>query len=116
MVSHARCYTYAVPTTHPRIGLTKDPELARALRMTTTLLSPDDVRSEAGHVRRLALIGARVLAGGEAQVRDRERLLALTRARAAEASFGALAEQLLEQPVDRRGELSRGLDWVRGER
>ena len=105
-----------MPTTHPRIGLTKDPELARALRATRKLLPPGDVRSEAGHVRRLALIGARVLGGADAQARDRERLLALTGARAAEASFGELAEQLLEQPVDRRAELSRGLDWVRGER
>ncbi len=116
VVSQQWCYTPRMPTTYPRVGVTKDPELARALRTTRTLLPSGDVRSEAGHVRRLALIGARALADSDAQVRDRERLLALTGARAAQESFGALAERLLEQPVDRRAELSRSVDWVRGER
>lgn len=105
-----------MPTAHPRIGVTRDPELDAALRSTRALLHPSDARSDAGHVRRLALIGARALRGSAAGRRERERLLALAGARPASGDFAELATRLRDEPIDRRGELSRALDWVRGGR
>ena len=71
-------------TKHPRVGVTKDPELAAALEATRALVPPADARAEAAHVRRLALIGARSLrTSGEAAdiERARERIRAVTGAR-----------------------------------
>lgn len=65
-------------TIHPRIGVTKHLDLAAALDLTRALLDPEETRSEAGHVRRLALIGADALGAGKTQARaalDRQRLL-----------------------------------------
>jgi hypothetical protein len=45
----------------PRIVVTKDPELASALKATRPPLDPSDTRSQARHLRRLALAGAQAL-------------------------------------------------------
>jgi len=45
----------------PRIVVTKDPELASALKATRPLLDPSETRSQARHLRRLALAGAQAL-------------------------------------------------------
>jgi len=49
--------------------MTKDPDLAAALDATRPVLDAKDTRSEAGHVRRLALIGARMLGTGSVEAR-----------------------------------------------
>lgn len=106
-------------TKHPRIGVTKDPELAAALDATRALVPPEDARAEAAHVRRLALIAARSLqAGGDAasSERARERIRAVTGARPPTVDFEQVLKQLAGQRPDRGGELSKALDWVRGDR
>ena len=106
-------------TKHPRIGVTKDPELAAALDATRAHVPPGEARAEAAHVRRLALIGARSLqstSDGAAVERARERIRAVTGARPPSADFEQVLTQLAEQPADRGGELSKALDWVRGQR
>ncbi len=104
--------------THPRIGVTKDSDLAAALDATRPLLNSDETRSEAGHVRRLALIGARALGKGTIEARaalDRQRLL--ERAGVRPASLGLRDLVWLEaDPVDADRRASQTLEWVRGER
>ncbi len=51
-----------MPTRHPRIQVTEDPDLARALRDAAPHLPSGLSRS--GQVRELAIAGARQLAGG----------------------------------------------------
>ena len=105
-------------TTHPRIGVTKDPDLAAALDATRPLLGSEETRSEAGHVRRLALIGARALGKGTAEARaalDRQRLLERSGVRPATRGLDDLS-WLEAEPVDEERRASRTLEWVRGER
>lgn len=59
-------YTSPVATSHPRIQVTEDPELARALRTAAPHLRPGLPRSQ--QLRELAIVGARHIAeepGGE---------------------------------------------------
>ncbi len=105
-------------TTHPRIGVTKDPDLAAALALTRPLLDPEETRSEAGHVRRLALIGAGTLGAGTTQARaalDRQRLLERPGVRPATRGLEDLPWSDTD-PVDEDRRASRTLEWVRGER
>jgi hypothetical protein len=62
-----------MPTRHPRIQVTEDPELARALRSAASRLPPGLSRS--AQVRELALIGARHLVGRERTESERRALL-----------------------------------------
>jgi len=104
--------------THPRIGVTKDSDLAAALDATRPLLGSDETRSEAGHVRRLALIGARALGKGTIEARaalDRQRLLERPGVRPASRGLDDLA-WLDADPVDADRRASQTLEWVRGER
>lgn len=108
----------AVSTIHPRIGVTKDSDLAAALDATRPLLGSEETRSEAGHVRRLALIGARALRKGTAEARsalDRQRLLERPGVRPATQALDDLA-WLDADPVDQDRRASETLAWVRGER
>ncbi len=105
-------------TAHPRIGVTKDPDLAAALDATRPLLDPDETRSEAGHVRRLALIGAGALGAGTTQARaalDRQRLLERPGVRPATRALEDLP-WLQTDPVDEERRASQTLEWVRGQR
>lgn len=106
-------------TSHPRIGVTKDPYLAAALDATRPLLGSEETRSEAGHVRRLALIGAGTLGtGGTAEARaalDRQRILERPGVRPATGRIDDL-EWLATGPVDEDRRASEALDWVRGGR
>ena len=104
-------------TAHPRIGVTKDPDLAAALDATRPLLGSEETRSEAGHVRRLALIGARALANGTLDARaalDRQRLLERPGIRP--ATRGLDLPWLDVEPIDASRRASEALEWVRGER
>lgn len=64
-------------TSHPRIQVTEDPELRRALRAAAPHLRPNMPRSQ--QVRELAIVGARHLAeepiGDERQRERTERLI-----------------------------------------
>jgi hypothetical protein len=66
-------YTYAVPTRHPRIQVTEDPELTRALRSAAPHLPPG--LSRARQVRELAIAGAHHLAEGPQSEAERRLLL-----------------------------------------
>lgn len=63
----------SVPTRHPRIQVTVDAELARALRDGAPYLDPGLSRSK--QVRELAVIGASHLAASQPVTRDRKALL-----------------------------------------
>ncbi len=105
-------------TTSPRIGVTKDPDLAAALDATRPLLGHEETRSEAGHVRRLALIGARALGKGTVETRaalDRQRLLERPGVRPATRGIHDLP-WLEADPVDEDRRASQTLDWIRGGR
>lgn len=80
-----------VPTRHPRIQVTEDPELTRALRSAAPHLPPGLSRSR--QVRELAIAGASHLAGGPNSERERACLL------------GELADGF-RQPE------SAGIDWT----
>ncbi|MGI8593820.1 MAG: hypothetical protein ACR2ML_05545 [Solirubrobacteraceae bacterium] len=62
-----------MPTRHPRIQVTEDPELARALRAAAPHLPAGLSRSR--QVRELAIAGARHLAGTPHTARERRALL-----------------------------------------
>jgi hypothetical protein len=62
-----------VPTRHPRIQVTEDPELSRALRAAAPHLPAGLSRSR--QVRELAIEGARHLAGAQRTERERRALL-----------------------------------------
>jgi hypothetical protein len=105
-------------TRHRRIGLVEDPELAAAIRSTRDLLDAGDVRSTASHVRRLALLGAEALMGGDAGSRAgrlRRRILRRPGVRPATRPLADLP-WLGTGPIDGQRRASRELDRVRGER
>lgn len=54
-----QCYTFVGPTAHPRIALTRDPELDRALRIGASVLGPS--RPTASVARELIMCGAQDL-------------------------------------------------------
>ena len=72
-------YTSAVPTRHPRIQVTQDPELAGALRDAAPHLPGGLSRS--AQVRELAIAGARHLTGSRPSEPERKALLARLAAR-----------------------------------
>lgn len=103
-------------TRHSRIGVTRDVELASALESTRDLLGAADTRSEAGHVRKLALLGARSIASGDGATLaalDRGRVLARAGARPASHHLANL-DWLDEEAVDEGRRTSRTLEWARG--
>lgn len=54
-----RCYTAVVPTAHPRLALTRDPELDRALKIGASMLGPS--KPTARVARELIMRGAQDL-------------------------------------------------------
>ena len=68
-----RWYTGLVATSHPRIQVTEDPELARALRTAAPHLPVGHSRSR--QVRELAIAGARHIADGAPTEEQRRVLL-----------------------------------------
>jgi hypothetical protein len=66
-------YTTGVATSHPRIQVTEDPELARALRAAAPHLPPGLSRSR--QVRELAIAGATHLAENPKSEAERRMLL-----------------------------------------
>jgi hypothetical protein len=66
-------YTQLVATSHPRIQVTEDPELARALRTAAPHLKPGLPRSQ--QLRELAIAGARQLSDSPESEAERQMLL-----------------------------------------
>lgn len=103
-----------MPTTHRRIAVTRDPELADALERTRGVLDPVDTRSEAGHLRRLALLGARSLRDSDAfEMSDSERRIrSIPGVRLATRDINDLP-WLDGQEIDETRSASRAMEWVR---
>ena len=99
----------------PRLAVTRDPELHRALELTRGLLGGDETRSAAAQVRALALRGARsVLQGSGPEAELRRRLFdeyGTIPARVDPRSLGAVAG---EPDPDNPAPASEALRWVRG--
>lgn len=101
---------------HPRLGVTRDPEVERALALTQPLLDAAETRSAAAQIRALTLRGARAVladAGSESQLQAR-----LAERYGARPALGSLLE--LEVPPGKpdaagAAPASDALRWVRGE-
>ncbi len=102
-------------TKHPRLGVSRDPQLERALAQTRRLLEDHETRSAAAHVRALALRGAQSLLETEDPAADlRRRLYArydVTPAAADPRTFKAPTGEV--DPGDPTP-ASDALRWVRG--
>lgn len=101
---------------HPRLGVTRDPEVQRALTLTEPLLDPAETRSAAAQIRALTLRGARaVLAGASTDSQLQARLAERYGARPAQGDLLDL-DTLAADPRDVSATpASDALQWVRGE-
>jgi hypothetical protein len=99
---------------HPRLGVTRDPEVERALALTEPLLEPAETRSAAAQIRALTLRGAQaVLAGADSESQLQARL---TERYGASPGRGSLLD--LDPPPGTPTSTtpaSDALRWVRGE-
>jgi len=110
-----QCYSPRVPSSHPRIALTRDPELDAALRRAERVLGP---KPAATLVRELALRGSADLPQAEDHAAQR-RLDASGATPARRSLRDALPElrrRLASQSVDQEGRLSDALADVRTDR
>lgn len=101
---------------HPRLGVTRDPEVERALALTGPLLDPTETRSAAAQIRALTLRGAQaVLAGAGTASQLQARLAERYGARLAQGDLLDL-DTLAADPRDVSATpASDALQWVRGE-
>ena len=99
---------------HPRLGVTRDPEVQRALTLTEPLLDAAETRSAAAQIRALTLRGAQaVLAGADASSQLQARLAERYEARPGRGSLLDLDAPAAEpEPAT---PASDALRWVRGE-
>jgi hypothetical protein len=101
---------------HPRLGVTRDPDVQRALSLTEPLLDPAETRSAAAQIRALTLRGAEAVlasASSESQLQAH-----LAERYGAKPSRGSLLE--LDAPPGQpdpggAAPASDALQWVRGE-
>lgn len=105
-----------VATKYPRLGVSRDPELDRALAQTRRLLGEKETRSAAAQVRALALRGAEALMDGEdpaTQIRRRlyEKYDISRPATSDPRSFKAPTDEI---DPDDPTPASDALRWVRG--
>ncbi len=110
-----RCYTGVVSTVHPRIALTRDPELDEALRRTRPLLG--EGKPTATLARELILRGARELLSNQGTELDRwlDRRQATPAERSTEEVLAAAVR--LGPPDSARPYAStEALEQLRGER
>lgn len=110
-----RCYTDSVATAHPRIALTRDPELDEALRRARPLLG--EGKPTAALARELILRGTRDLLAHEGPELDRwlDRRHATSARRSTEEVL-ASAVRRGEPDVARPYALSEALEDLREER
>jgi hypothetical protein len=101
---------------HPRLGVTRDPEVERALALTEPLLDPAETRSAAAQIRALTLRGAQaVLAGADPNSQLQARLAEHYGARPARGSLLELDPPPGEPSPEDAVPASEALRWVRGE-
>ncbi len=101
---------------HPRLGVTRDPEVERALTLTGPLLDPSETRSAAAQIRALTLRGAQaVLAGASTASQLQARLAKRYGARLARGSLLELNPPPGEPDPTDATPASDALQWVRGE-
>ena len=101
---------------HPRLGVTRDPQVARALALTEPLLDPAETRSAAAQIRALTLRGARaVLAGADHESQLQARLAERYGARPGRGSLLGLDPPPGEPDPANATPASDALRWVRGE-
>jgi hypothetical protein len=98
------------------LGVTRDPEVERALALTQPLLDPAETRSAAAQIRALTLRGAwAVLAGASSDSQLQSRLAEHYGARPARGSLLELDPPPGEPDPAGAGPASEALQWVRGE-
>jgi hypothetical protein len=101
---------------HPRLGVTRDPEVERALTLTASLLDPAETRSAAAQIRALTLRGARaVLASANSDSQLRARLATRYGAQPGRGSLLDLDAPAGEPDATGAAPASDALRWVRGE-
>lgn len=101
---------------HPRLGVTRDPEVERALTLTEPLLEPAETRSAAAQVRALTLRGAQaVLAGAGSDSHTQARLAERYGARLGRGSLLDLDPPPGKPDPTGAAPASEALRWVRGE-
>jgi hypothetical protein len=101
---------------HPRLGVTRDPEVERALALTEPLLDPAETRSAAAQIRALTLRGAQtVLASASPEPRLQARLAERYGARPARGSLLDLDPPPGKPDPENVAPASDALRWVRGE-
>jgi hypothetical protein len=101
---------------HPRLGVTRDPEVERALALTEPLLDPAETRSAAAQIRALTLRGARaVLASAGSESHTQARLAERYGARPARGSLSDLDPPPGKPDPAGPAPASEVLRWVRGE-
>ncbi len=110
-----RCYTCVVSTIHPRIALTRDPELDEALRRARPLLG--ERKPMATLARELILRGARELLSNQGTELDRwlDQRHATPAERSTERVLAAAAKLGAPDPA-RPYATSQALESQRGER
>jgi hypothetical protein len=102
---------------HPRLGVTRDPEVERALNLTEPLLEPTETRSAAAQIRALTLRGAQaVLANASSESQLQARLAERYGARPGRGSLLEMDPPPGEpDPAAGAAPASDALQWVRGE-
>jgi hypothetical protein len=101
---------------YPRLGVTRDPEVERALALTERLLDPAETRSAAAQIRALTLRGAQaVLAGANSESQLQLRLAERYGARPSRGSLLELEPPPGEPDATGAAPASDALRWVRGE-
>jgi hypothetical protein len=101
---------------HPRLGVTRDPEVERALALTGPLLDPAETRSAAAQIRALTLRGARaVLAGADSESQLQARLAERYGAIPARGDLLDLDTPAADPRDVSATPASDALQWVRGE-
>jgi hypothetical protein len=109
-------YLVFMGTQYPRVALVKDPELQAVLQSTRHLLDLAEIPSEAGRVKRLALIGARALLGDDEEPALEAHLRVLGRPGVRPASHHLADLPWLDtETPDPENTASQGLEWVRGD-
>ena len=101
---------------HPRLGVTRDPEVEQALTLTGPLLNPTETRSAAAQIRALTLRGAQaVLAGASTASQLQARLAERYGARLARGNLLDLNPPPGNPDPTGATPASDALQWVRGE-
>ena len=101
---------------HPRLGVSRDPDVERALALTGPLLDPDETRSAAAQIRALTLRGAEaVLAGAGSEARLRGQLTTKYELIPARVDHRTIPAPLGDVDDNDPTPASDALKWVRGE-